>query len=219
MKIYKMISDSGKRRRFAYAISISREFWLDINCNVCGRQWREILHRTKNDKSPVIIANKLISDFMFYYVMLISEKAKNTFEEEGITGYELEKAVVKSADNLTEEEEIYCKEEGYKLKNFIVNPPDYYKIFVPNIGAEPHEKLGLKLVGKCDSYGYEDYMFNEQFTNTITPVIIKKESINFDYDIFRVRGAGLGMYCTEKVKIIYEKHKLTGLNFEEVELL
>ncbi len=219
MKIYEMASDSGKRKRYACAVDIGNEFWLDIDCKVCGRQWKKIVHYEKNDKSPMLILNKPLPDFMFYYVMLISERAKNIFEEEGIIGYELEKAVVKSFENLTEEEELYCKEMKYKPKDFLDNPSDYYKLFVSNIGAEPHEKLGLKLVGKCDSCGYENYEFNEPFTGILTPMIINKESINTDYDIFTVRGSGLTKYCTEKVKNIYEKHKLTGINFKEIELL
>jgi hypothetical protein len=211
-----MSSDPGKRRRFAYAISISDDYWIDIDCKVCGRKWRTIIHYKRNNESPIIIANKPLPDFMFYYVMLISEKAKKIFEEEGIREYELEKAVVRSMDNLTKEEEIFCKEEKYKAKDFLINPPNYYKIFIPNISAEPHEKMGLKLLGKCDFCGYEKYSFEEE-SNGID-MTIKEETIKPSYDIFRVRGSLL-MYCTERFKNIYEKHKLTGIDFEEVELL
>jgi hypothetical protein len=214
-----MVSDSGKRKKFAYAVCISNEVWSDVDCKICGRKWRQMLHYEKGDKGSVMISNKPLPDFMFYYVMLISEKVKDIFIEEGITGFELEKVLVKSFDKLTEEEETYCKEMKYKQKDFLLNSPDYYKLFVSNIGAEPHEKLGLKLVGNCDSCGYEKYEFNEPFTGILTPMIIKKESINTDYDIFKVRGSGLTMYCTEKIKNIYEKHKFTGIDFREIELL
>lgn len=211
-----MLSDPGKRRRFAYAISISDNYWQDIDCKTCGRNWRKAIHYERNDESPAIITNKPLPDFMFYYVMLISEKTKNVLEEEGIKEYELEKAVVKSMDNLTKEEEIFCKEAKYKAKDFLINPPNYYKIFIPHIGAESHEKMGLKLLGKCDFCGYEEYEFEEESNGRY--MTIKKETINPNYDIFRVRGS-LIEYCTERFKNIYEKHKLTGIDFEEVELL
>lgn len=218
MKIYKMTSDPGKRRRFAYAIETIDDGFIDLNCNICKKEGKGLPFKKKNRNVPLIISNKPLPDFMFYYITLISERVKNIFEEEGITGYELEKAIIKSTDNLTEDEELYFKENRYKQKDFLVNPPDYYKMFIPKFGAEPHESLGVKLISKCNACGYENYELDTPYAGILSPMILKKESIIISNDLFTVKAYG-GEYCTERFKNIYDKHKLTGLNFEEVELL
>jgi hypothetical protein len=218
LKIYKTSSDPGKGRRFAYAVNIDSDTLVEIDCKVCNNKWNKKLLYDKNVKSPILISNKPLPDFMFYYVGLISERAKNIFEEEGITGYELEKAVVKSFDNLSEEEELYCKEMKYKRKDFLDNPPNYYKLFT-DVGAEIHEKAKLKLLEKCDVCGHLYYEFNNPEGWRFTPasLTIKKDSVTND-DLFKVIGYG-GEFCSEKFKKVYDKYKLTGLNFEEVELI
>lgn len=215
--IYYLGADEGRRKKYAYGVDVADKTYERIICAKCNIDFIRNISLTIGLNEPIVLTNDYYPDFMWYSTFLVSEKTKEVFELEKITGYELEEANIISANELTLEEKRELKEDAVNVKKVAVNPPKYYKLHV-SIGATYHEKSGVIFRGKCDECGYEDYTVVNPDNYNIPYHIVKKESLNGN-DLFRSIGFGRAVFCTERFKEICEKHKLTGFLFKDAEAL
>lgn len=217
MAYYRLLTDEGNKKKFAYAIGLSD--WPErlISCNVCKRKWKKSLMHEFGTNVLVALSNDNYPDFLWFFIRHVSEKAKNVMETEGITGFKLENAQVLSVDELTDIQKKELRYDGFKIKKIPKDPPKYYKLHV-SIGANYHEKSGIILRDSCSECGYEKYVTKGKDWVESEPTVIQKDSIK-GYDLFMAKGYGQTIFCTEKFADVYIKHSLTGLLFDEVEVI
>ena len=214
--IYKISTDEGKRKKYAYAVCERGTYLRRVECPNCG-MWVENFSHKFGINESVALTNEYYPDFMYYTINLISEKAKEALEKEKITGWEPELINILSAEELTKEEKRDLREGGVNIKRVPINPPVYYKLHV-SIGADYHEKSGIEFGEKCNICGRQKRTVSEAVGGMIAPRILKKESLNGN-DLFRSIGYGNTVFCTERFKEVYEEYGLTGLEFDDVKLL
>ncbi|MEA5023429.1 MAG: double-CXXCG motif protein [Desulfitobacterium hafniense] len=172
----------------------------------------------KGQYIPLALSNDYYPDFLWYYIRHISEKAKIVMESERITGYGLERAHIVSVRDLTEQQKKELRHDGIKINRIAADPPAYYKLHV-ELGAEFHEKAQIILRENCSECGYEDYItLGKDWVDSEKGIFIRKDSWN-GKDLFLCKGYGLHIFCTERFADVYHSNGLTGLEFDEVEVL
>lgn len=215
---YRLATDEGKRKKYAYAIGLGGWPREDVSCSKCNREWKKSTIDEFGVSTPVVLSNDNYPDYMWYYITHISEKAKSVMELEGITGFKVEDALIISFDELTEAQKKELRWDGVKVNKIPSNPPHYYKLHVC-IGAEYHENSNLVLLESCDDCGYEKYVSKgKEWVDSSEGIFLKKGSL-IGYDLFKVKGYGATIFCSEKFVEAYKRHALTGLDFDEIEVI
>lgn len=210
MKYYYLSTDEGKRKKFAYGIG---DFPSEkISCDVCGRNYSRSLVTKRNLPYEMYLSNGYYPDFLWEYYRFISERAKQILFEEKVTGYILEGVTMRSFSDLSVEEIKELKRDRFKVDRIPLNPPQYYRLFIKYI-AKMHKESNYILLESCDACGYTHYGTKVREDERI---IIDESTLNGD-DFFLLEGRGSVIYCTERFVDIYNKHNLTGLDFDEVE--
>jgi hypothetical protein len=76
---------------------------------------------------------------------------------------------------------------------------------------------GIVLVEECEVCGYEKYRPKEK--NNFLPQLYLKNGSWDGSDLFRVKEFPAVVFCSERFVEIYKKHTLTGLLFDEIEMI
>ena len=212
MDFYKIYTDEGKKKKYAFGILVSEYPYKKINCDTCGKEWRKELLLDENSSLQICLSSINYPDFAsIIYHVIISEKAKEAIMYENITGYQLGTLTIVSKDEISPERIKQLREKEYKVQNISSNPPNYYRLFVER-SAELHPKSEV-FFEECDVCGYRKYASHK---DPFRAEYIKKDSWNGS-DLFMVKEFGAVIYCTERFVEVYQKHKLTGLLFKKVE--
>jgi predicted Zn-ribbon and HTH transcriptional regulator len=214
MKFYRLSTDEGKKKKYAFGILISDYPSKTIKCPSCHREWRKELLLEKETNLTICLSNSYYADFSgVVYHTLISEKAKDIFYDTQIKGYTLGEMEILKKEEVPQETIKELRDEGYKVKNISDNPPRYYRLFV-EIGARLHPKSEVIPNGYCKDCGYEDYVTKgEDYVDPFHPLYIKHDSWNGN-DLFMVKELGGAIFCSQRFVDIYTETKLTGLLFK-----
>lgn len=215
--MYLLLTDEGRKKKYAYAIDLNDWPKELIICPKCRREWEKTLVHEYGIDIPVVLSNDHYPDFLYHYINHISVKAKDVMQNEGIKGYTLEKAHILSVNDLAEEQIKELRYDGVKIKKIPVDPPPYYKMHV-EMGGEYHDKSNIILLESCSECGYERYVTPGKEWVDTGEFFLSLDSLK-GYDLFRVKGYGFNIFCTEKFREVYQKHALTGLLFKEVQVL
>ena len=207
-----MATDSGKRKRYSYGVGAFPH--KKILCSICGREYSAGLLNKHDISYKMFLSNDYYPDFLWGYYTFISERTKEIFLEEDVKDYYLGDTFMRSITDLTKEEIKELRGDRFKIDRIPIDPPSYYRLF-PKHYAHLHKESNIKLLENCEACGYEWYgTQNKEKENEI----IDLNSLNGD-DIFWIYERGSAIYCTDRIVEIYNKHKLTGLYFTEVEAI
>jgi hypothetical protein len=210
MVFYNLITDAGRKKRFAYGISIEEITYKEKKCSVCGVERNVPVNEAEID--TIALSNDYFPDFLGYYYKppfnLISEKAKEVFIRENVTAYNLGRINVVSVNDLSEGTKKRLRLEGDAVKLFATNPPMYSVLHA--LGkAQLHEKSEIT-VEECKACG--NIQLNMDLDH---PKYIKNETWDGS-DLFLVPYFPALIFCSERFVEIYTKHNLTGLLFTKV---
>ena len=175
------------KRGYAYIKTVrEKDLFKWEKCPECNRI---ISNSISFSFSAELSTHKFLSDSLCFTpdpsMIVISEKALRAFEMEHITGYIPHRIRLFRKDS--EISDIY-----YCLEIIGKGQPDY-------------ERMGTKIVGKCEKCGIKFY----ENKKNIYPVTYLIEDTLDGSDIFDYR------YCSKNVLMAVYKHRLTGFYFKE----
>ncbi len=102
MFFYRLTTDIGKRKRFAYGISFGDYPSKEIHCNSCGRKWNKNMLLDEDLTHMIVFSNSYFPDISDYGIQqLVSDKVKDIFAEEQLKGYHLSENIhIKSQSDI-----------------------------------------------------------------------------------------------------------------------
>lgn len=214
MNFYRLSTNEGKKKKYAFGILISDYPSRIIKCLSCHREWRDDLLLEKETNLTICLSNIHYADFIdVVYHTLISAKARETFCNKQIKGYSLGNIIIQKKEEVQQETIIELRNDGYKVQNISDNPPKYYRLFV-EIGAELHPESEVILTGKCNDCDFEEYITKgEDYVDPFHPLYIKDDSWNGN-DLFMVKELRGAIFCSQRFVDIYTEARLTGLLFD-----
>ncbi|AFL99850.1 MULTISPECIES: double-CXXCG motif protein [Desulfitobacterium] len=218
MRYYCLEIDEGNKKKYAYGLSVTEWPRKWILCSKCQREWKKSVMHDFGTDTPIVLSNDNYPDFLWFYINHISEKAKDVLEREKITGYRLEKAPVLSFNDLTDMQLKELRRHGTRVNKIPTVPPAYYKLHV-DVCAELYRKSNIILLDSCSECGYETYLAeSKERIESRDSLFLRGESLN-GIDLFRAKGYGVNIYCSERFVEAYQRHELTGLMFTEIVVL
>lgn len=209
--------DSGRRKRFAYAVTIDAKDIDEFKCpKCCMINYEELLH----DESlmlKVVLSNNHFPDFMEYtFNKLISKMADNRLDEANITGYKVSKIEVISANHISADIKKQFRQDGYKVTDFATSPPEYNRLIICG-KAMLDKKTGIILTEQCEKCGSKKYVTSGlTYVDPYQVFYINKESWDGS-DIFSVEGFPSIIFCTERFVNVCRTQNLAGLVFDKIE--
>ena len=218
MDFYRVRIEIGKRKRFAYGITIGNYPSIEIQCDKCKKVWKKSLYYDESQKQIIALSNNYFPDFLSYTPqILISQRAKEIFVQEKITGYHLnENLEIVPYDKLSIQEIKEIRRDGFDVKKFSNEVPKYYR-FYSDGKAELNEKSNVLTDEHCDECSYTHYYTKGySYFDTNSPFYITEKTWD-GKDFFTVKEFPTLENCTERVVEIYNKYKMTGLYFEKIE--
>ena len=216
MKFYKLYRDPGKRNKlFAEGIGIQDPPSVRINCPVCGGIWGKT---TDPDFRPVIAMMRTnFPDFFSYYIFdLISEKARNTLKNAGITGFTTRRATVLSKAQLDKDilKEL-MRRGGVNVNKIAEDPPPYYYLEVTG-KAKLHAKSEI-MVRTCTACGHIHLSTPGcSYVDQDHPKYVDIQTWDGS-DFFLAEYFPALVFCSERLVSLVKEAGLTGACFEEVE--
>lgn len=212
MDFYRLSTDEGKQKKFAYGIGLDEYPQRLITCDICGREWKKGMLLDEDTLLSICLSNEFYPDFLNVIShTLVSEKAKDVLAQETITGYKLGIIDIIPRDEIPPAKTKKLRQSGYNVKKISNNPPNYYRLFAER-SAELHIKSEVFFEQECTACGYRKFVKTDPFKQEY----IRKDSWNGS-DLFMVKEFGAVIYCTERFVETYQKHNLTGLLFRRVE--
>jgi ribosomal protein L37E len=214
MRFYNLLTDEGKKRKLASAIEViigSNNQQHHVDCNVCGNSWSKIV---ASEKPEFVLTNEFYPDFMRgTWRILISERAKEVFSLENVTGYELKEGSTTSPYDTPAEFQSLLKLAEENIKKMPVNPPTYHVLETQG-EVSLHEKSALDIF-KCSACGYTK-VSSPGYSVVVPdhPKYVDKNTWNGN-DLFQVQYVN-NYCCSERFYEIYQKYQLTGLYFKEI---
>ncbi len=218
VKFYKLFTDEGKRKKYAWAFPAFGYPTEEINCNVCGRKWNSFKKIFEQHLSyPIVFTNDNFTDFISCEAdYMVSQEVKEWFEEINVKNVRFAEMSVISKSEM---DTIYIKQardKGYNVNRFHDIKPRYYRLG-SYIGAELHKDSKVVWVDKgddiCPHCGYGvGYRPLEYFA----PDYILFDSWNGS-DLFKVQEYAGTLFCTEKLKLLIEEKEFKGILFEEIQ--
>jgi len=218
MKFYDINTDFGRRKNFAYGITYNRDLMLRINCDKCGSKRYETFSDDESVKQTFMLTNNFFSDFMRTDLQrIILPRVNEIFTKEKISGYHIcDNLEIITLDQIPEEKKKELRRRGYDVKRFSNEAPECYRFCVDG-KAELHDKSEIITVSVCDKCSYVTRRTKDRpYVDPDHPLYITKSSWDGS-DFFREKGSENRIFCTERVVEVFEKYKLTGLEFTEVE--
>ena len=219
MIFYRLTTDIGKRKRFAYGISFGDYPSKEIYCSSCGRKWNKNMVLDEDLTHTIVFSHSHFPDISEYELQkLVYIKVKDIFTEEQIKGYHLSDNIyIRSQRDLSLEKGKELCRKGFKVKDIAIDPPFYYRFFHDGYAELDEEKSKIHLLEECNICSYKKYVSEGRsyLDTSVTPPFIKESSWDGS-DFFKVIEMSAVIFCTERVYEIYKKYKLTGLLFTEV---
>ena len=121
-----------------------------------------------------------------------------------------------SGNELTEGQKKTLRLDGINIKKIATNPPKYFKLHVA-IGADLHEDSNRIRTDYCEVCGYESYIQKGENPYLYDHAVLRMDSLA-GTDLFKSIGYGDTVFCSERFRQIYDKYKMTGLFFTEIEV-
>jgi len=215
MKFYRISASFGRHAWSFPAVNYPNKV---VVCEKCKRKWLKYMYE-ENIPFQIVFTSKHFTDFLpCEFLPLVNERVKETFAQNGITSPLFSQMSVLSRKDMTDEQyRDYGRRKGYDIaRKFHNEQPVYYRLSA-EIDAKYHKDSNVILIdsGKdvCTYCGYGVRYASKNYSD---PNYIDLSSWGGN-DIFRVTGLGIGLYCTEKVKMLCVKNKFTGVRFEEIE--
>ncbi|MEW5946397.1 MAG: hypothetical protein AB1742_09375 [bacterium] len=141
----------------------------------------------------VVLPSPKIDDVVWtwYGECLLTEKVANILEDNKVTGYELRPVIIKKVKRV--------RKKDYKV-------PILKELVVTGKGGEPHKSSRIKVEFICEECGRKKY------TPIIKGLIIDENKWD-GTDTFTIEGFSKYIMISNKVKNIFESHKITGCVF------
>lgn len=221
MNFYHLLTDCGRRKRYAWSFPANGYPREVVSCEKCKRKWLSY-DKLYEENLPfqVVFTGNYFSDFLSCEgIKLVNDRVKECLESNGIKAPSFSKMSVLTRKEMTEEQlKKYRRRKGYDIvRKFHDEEPVYYKLSA-EIDAKYHvdSNIFLNDSGKdvCVHCGYG--VSYQKIENYNDPDYIDISSWGGN-DIFRVTGFGMGLYCTEKFKNLCEEQGFTGILFREIE--
>lgn len=218
MKFYWLLTDEGKKRKYAWAYPIDGLPSETIECTVCKRTWQNSQKsRELNRPFPIVLTNNVFPDFMSCQgESLISQRALDFLEKQGLDVSKLHKMPIVGCSELTKEQKRSLREDGVNVKKLHDEKPTYYRLTAEK-GACLHSDSNVVWVDSgekvCKACGFG---VGYKQKNWDDPIYIQKNTWN-GRALFKVKEfSGPVFFCSEQFKNGWEEEGLTGLLFEEV---
>lgn len=218
MRYYCLEIDEGEKEPYAYGASVGEWPRKEIHCPLCQREWKKSTMYDWGTDTPIVLSNDNYPDFLWFYINHISGKAKDVLEREKITGYSLEKAHVLSVRDLSDLQLKELRRQGIRIHKIPTEPPVYHKLHVA-VSAEFYKKSNVILLDRCPECGYETYSAESKERIEARDYLYLREESLKGADLFRAKGYGVTVYCSERFVEVYKRNELTGLTFTEIEVL
>jgi hypothetical protein len=222
MNLYTLLTDEGRRKKYAYGIIISKKVINKIYCPECKMMQENYSNICKDISYTLALSNDYYADFAqdtgLIYGYMILEKTLDILHLENITGFYTKNDLnILSGEQLTLDIRKSLKNDGFKIDKIANNPPKYHTLFA-NYGAKSHVATNRFITKECSLCGYLEVIDKGDALRSY--VYLQKGTWNGN-DLFRVKEYGNQIFCSERFKGIYEKYKLTGLKFDfnKVELI
>ncbi|MDQ0917038.1 hypothetical protein [Paenibacillus sp. V4I5] len=215
MTFYSFSSDEGKKKKFATGVKVVLRppSFEDIHCSDCGIHWRKTVN-SEEGKAQFVLTNNHYADFLYSSDgLLISERAIEVFDLEGISGYSKTEIIVSSPKETPAEFQRLLRLAGENVKKMPENPPQYYMVMINGL-ISLHQEQNLKFI-HCNKCGLVRAVSpGSSFINTDHNLIIDASSWRCE-DIMNTNYPARNV-CTERFIEIYHKHELTGLIFSDL---
>ncbi len=214
MKFFRISTDEGKKKKFAYGINLYEPMLQRIECPVCNTTRNIPVDEDQNLR--LALTNNHYPDFLGYiYYKMISEKAAEVLKNENVNGYLLSPVETVPLDAITSEEKKEFRSFGNKVNKFATDPPTYHLLKVTG-KAELHEKTNV-IIEPCPSCGFAKIAEpGKNYFHPDSPFYIQRSSWDGS-DFFVVPYFPFVYLCSQRFLEIYNKHHLSGLLFREVE--
>lgn len=213
--IYLLMTDEGKRKKFAEGYLLDRIPSRPIVCSVKHSSDSEMTCFDSGVPCVVVLSNDNYPDYLASWPNLFSERMKQMMETEGIEGVALEKATTLSLRDLTPAQLKSLRNDDVKVNRIPNDPPAYYKP-VATIYAHYHPITGIKTLESCSLCGYERIGPENYKPDSITALNL--ESLP-QTDLFGAIGYTGCIFCTERFKLLCETYGMKGIEFLEVQIL
>ncbi len=217
MRFYKMLSDEGKRKKYAWAFPAYGYPTKTISCNQCHRVWNSFAPIFENKLAfPILLTNEHFADMTSCEAMLMAnEKVKQIIQSNNIKTVTFSEMPVILQDELSYEQKKELRDKGYNVTKISNIKERYYMIYT-EIGAKLHKDSNFEWIEEgedvCKHCGYGvGYKPKDYFD----PYYIELDSWNGD-DIFRVEELTGTKICTEKFMSLCKENNVTGILFEEI---
>ena len=168
--------------------------WLDDCCSVCGRNLGHIEYNSPIHYFKLYDRGKIFPDFLEYHGrgerwLVLSKRALEVFAAEGISGIQDTEQVV--------------------IVDDYPDMPEYYIVHVSGRIDYSFKRMFLKKKKICVACGQFDWNRQRHY-----PVYLDLNTWNGEDICLLTSSTGVKL-CSEKVKKVVKKHKLTGFGFEE----
>jgi len=225
MELYRIAIDWGKRKRFACGCLERVHHTQGVPCVACGEEQYtpdyNHLFENKGWDTKMFLDSGYYADFINSQIkVVVSEKAKKMLTENFGNAVDFGDIEMVSFRDLTTEKakEIRDYSGSAALKKIPDDPPQYFRLLLKQGADLDFQRTNIELAVDCPKCGLKRYQTpGLTYVGENMPHII--ESTWKGCDIFYVEGLGNRMFCTERFVGIYNQNELTGLEFEQVEVV
>ena len=225
MNFYKARNDLGKRKRFSRGVIVGEFESTLTRCSECGITWSMPgFGRWFNDMTynlRIYMDRDHHPDFSGVSgYPIVSTAAKTMLAETFSNAVDFCDIEMVPAESLPEElkKEIRTRNGSRELKNISNTPPQYHRLLLKHGIEADYQKSNIELAVDCAMCGFKRYVTTGSSYIRDEPMYLI-ESTWKGYGVFNVECRGNHLFCTEKFVETYKQNKLTGLEFEQVQLV
>ena len=218
MKFYQILTDEGRRKKYAWAFPVYGYPIKKIICEQCEREWNDF--KSIYDEKvgfPISLTNEYFADIATCEGMtMANEKVKQLIEANNMGTVAFSEMSVVAQDELSSEKKKKLRDDGYNVKRLSNAKPKYYMLY-PEIGACLHPDSNFKWIDEgediCKHCGYGVGYKPKDYS---APYYIEQRSWNGN-EVFRIKELMGSIVCTERFKDLLIENDVTGVYFEEIE--